>query len=79
MGRALKGVEEEPRAVPEGVIQARVNPETGLRVAGGIGGIVDYFYQEFVPALDDVAEQSSAFPGMPDVAKPPEEVKSQLF
>ncbi len=79
MGRVLKGVEEQPRVVPDGVVQARINPETGLRMAGGSGGFVDYFYQEYLPAVEDVSEQSSAFPGMPDVAKPPEEVKSQLF
>jgi penicillin-binding protein 1A len=50
MGKVLKGVEEQVRTPPEGVVQARINPETGLRIAGGSGGIVDYFYQEFLPA-----------------------------
>jgi penicillin-binding protein 1A len=79
MGKVLKGVEEQVRTPPEGVVQARINPETGLRIAGGSGGIVDYFYQEFLPAQDENGEPPSQIPGIPGSSKPPEEVKSQLF
>ncbi len=76
MGRAMKGVEEQARSVPDGVVQARVDSETGLRDAEG-RGIADYFYQEFLPAARDgePASPAAAMGG----AKPPEEVKSQLF
>ena len=80
MGKVMAGVEAQPRSVPEGVVQARINPETGLRDPGG--GIVDYFYQEFLPGEQDgapSARQSPAAPVAPGGAKPPEEVKSQLF
>ncbi len=52
MGRALKGIEELPRSVPEGVVQARINAESGLREADG-RGIPEYFYQEFLPPERD--------------------------
>ncbi len=75
MGKALKGVEEQPRIAPEGVVQARINPESGLRAADG--RITEYFYQEFLPGESDrEAPPPAASPG---AAKPQEDVKSQLF
>ena len=52
MGRAMKGVEELPKSVPEGVLQVRINPESGLREADG-RGLPEYFYQEFLPPERD--------------------------
>ena len=52
MGRAMKGVEELPKSVPEGVVQVRINSESGLREADG-RGIPEYFYQEFLPPERD--------------------------
>jgi len=90
MGKVMKGVEALPRSVPEGVVQARIHPETGLRDSSG-GGMVEYFYQEFLPAEHDGAlpeVQSpvgtpvgtpAGAPVAPRGVKPPEEVKSQLF
>ena len=77
MEKALKGVEEQPRSAPEGVVQARINPDTGLREPDGRGGTADYFYQEFLPAERD-SESTSAGAGQGG-ARPPEEIKSQLF
>jgi penicillin-binding protein 1A len=75
MGKVMKGVEEQPRVVPEAVVQARINPESGLRDPDG--RISEYFYQEFLPAeRDGEAPAPAAAPG---AVKPPEEVKSQLF
>jgi len=71
MGKVMKGVEEQPRVVPEAVVQARINPESGLRDPDG--RIAEYFYQEFLPVERD--GEASA----PGAAKLPEEVKSQLF
>ena len=75
MGKVMKGVEETPRTVPEGVVQARISPESGLRDPDG--RIAEYFYQEFLPAE---REGETAPVGAPAGApKPPEDVKSQLF
>jgi penicillin-binding protein 1A len=82
MAKALKGVEEVPRTPPEGVVQARINPETGLRASpgGGGGGFVDYFYQEFLPPLEpEISDVPPQYPYVPGSVKPAEEVKSQLF
>ena len=76
MGKVLKGVEEQVRNPPEGVVPARINPETGLRDSAG-RGIVDYFYQEFLPAERDT--EVAPLSTVPGSAKPPEEIKSQLF
>lgn len=75
MGKALKGVEESPRIVPEGVVQARISPESGLRTADG--RIAEYFYQEFLPGESDREATTPA--ALPGPVKPQEDVKSQLF
>lgn len=93
MGKVMKGVEAEPRAVPEGVVQARINPESGLRDPDG--RVSEFFYQEFLPGErdNDAAPAGGAPPpGAPTPAvpatppgnatgslKPPDEVRSQLF
>ena len=75
MGKAMKGVDEQPRTIPEGIVQARINQETGLRDSDG--RIAEYFYQEFLPGeRDGEAVPSGALPG---AGKPTDEVKSQLF
>ncbi len=69
MAKALKGVPETPLKQPDGIVVARINPETGLREADGIP---EYFYSEFTPrARDDAA----APPGL----QPPREIRNQLF
>lgn len=73
MGPALKGVPEQLFAPPAGVVAARVDPDTGLRAADGQSGIVDFFYQEFQPPENAVA---NAVLGSDS---PPEEVRNQLF
>jgi penicillin-binding protein 1A len=74
MGRAMKGVDEVTRAVPEGVVQARINAESGLRETEG-RGITEYFYQEFLPP----EREGDAAPAGPAVSRPADEVKAQLF
>jgi len=76
MGKALKGVEEQPRTAPEGVVQARISSESGLRDPDG--RISEYFYQEFLPAERDGETAPVGAPAA-GTAKPQEEVKSQLF
>ena len=70
MSKALKGVDETFQQVPEGVVSAGVNPDTGQ--AGGDGKTTEFFYRENVPA----AQKRDA---SGDDARSSEEVKSQLF
>lgn len=72
MATALKGVPEQPLTPPEGVVALRVNPDTGLRAGEGQPGVVDFFYQEFLPP-----EPGSA--GGQAGETPPEEVRNPLF
>jgi penicillin-binding protein 1A len=74
MGAALKGVPEQPLSPPGGVVSVRVNPDTGLRVADAQGGVVDYFYQEFLPP-----EHETLVGGVMGGDRPREEVRNQLF
>ena len=74
MGVALKGTPEQPQVPPDGVVAMRVNPDTGLRVADAQGGVVDYFYQEFLPP-----EHETLIGGVMGGDRPPEEVRNQLF
>lgn len=74
MGAALKGVPEQPLTPPAGIVSVRVNPDTGLRVADAQGGIVDYFYNEFLPP-----EQETLIGGVTGGDRPREEVRNQLF
>jgi penicillin-binding protein 1A len=73
MAVALRGVPEQPFTPPTGVVAARINPDTGLRVDEAGGGIPDYFYQEFVPPEQDNLAGGNLG------GRPPEEVKNQLF
>jgi penicillin-binding protein 1A len=72
MGRALKGVPEAPVTVPEGIMTVRINPDTGMRDPDG--KLSEYVYQEFMPPEQDGASSPFA-PG----AKPPDEIRNQLF
>ncbi len=90
MGKVLKGAPEQIPTPPPGVVTAHIDPTTGLRVAQG--GIVDYFYQEYLPPLEQPVQP--AWPGTPvppgsqwpagstpgaAPAAPPESAKDQLF
>ncbi len=75
MGKALKGVPEADVGVPEGVATVKINPQSGRRVPDGSEGILEYFYQENIPA-----EQAGFFEGLfGGGGKSAEEVKDQLF
>jgi len=71
MGHALKGVPEQALSTPDGVVAARIDPETGLRDPNG--GMVEYFYQEFLPPEHE--SERAAVTG----EKPSDEVRNQLF
>ena len=72
---ALKGWRSSRSRRPPGVVAARINPDTGLRVAEAGGGVAEYFYQEFLPPeQDNLAGGAATWR-----SRPPEEVKNQLF
>jgi penicillin-binding protein 1A len=50
MSKALKGVPEVQRSVPEGVINTRADPDPAAPAEARSGG--EYFYREFAPAKD---------------------------
>jgi penicillin-binding protein 1A len=85
MGSALKGVPQKSWAMPPGIVTARINPNTGKRIAPGSAdeltglppeapspGIVEHFYQEFLPADEPAIEPDAApdTPTDPDAAEP---------
>jgi penicillin-binding protein 1A len=73
MGAVLNGVPEQPLTPPNGVVPMRVNPDTGQRLADTHAGVVDFFYQEFLPP-----EQETLIGGVLGGERP-EEVRNQLF
>lgn len=73
MGAVLGGVPEDPFAPPPGIMSARVDAETGLRLADGQSGITDFFYQEFPPPDSALA---SAVLGGENAA---DQIRNQLF
>jgi penicillin-binding protein 1A len=72
MAKTLKGVPEADFPVPEGVVVARVNPDTGLLDSTG-QGIPEYFYRENVP----LADQGTWLPALG--ARGGDEIRNQLF
>ena len=62
MAKALKGVDETFQQVPEGVISASVNPDTGQ--AASDGRINEYFYRENPPPAQkpDALEEGTPTP-----------------
>ena len=71
IAKALKGTPEQTVPVPEGIVTANIDPESGMRVADG--RLTEYFYQEFLPLDQTAAERQSS------VERPSEEVRNQLF
>ena len=74
MGKVLKDVPERELVVPDGVVVARINAQTGLRVPDGVEGIPEYFFKENLPAMQGVSVGV-----LGGGSKSPEEVKDQLF
>ncbi|WP_110186554.1 penicillin-binding protein 1A [Pokkaliibacter plantistimulans] len=49
MAVALKGMPEEPRQQPDGIVSVRIDPKTGERAAPGSDGIFELFQSELAP------------------------------
>jgi penicillin-binding protein 1A len=73
MQRALKGVPEQSRDPPPGVVSVRINPETGLR--DDTSRFSDWFLAEFTPRMSQDALAPAMMPGSP----PARDVRDQLF
>jgi penicillin-binding protein 1A len=69
MGKVLKGTPEALLPMPEGIVAAKVNAESGLRDEGS--SLTDYFYAEFPPR----AREESLVP----VGQPARDIRDQLF
>ncbi len=53
MGQALQGMPDEPAVMPPGIIQARINPDTGQLVALDTrGGIMEVFQAGRLPEME---------------------------
>jgi penicillin-binding protein 1A len=79
MGAALKGNAEESIPVPEGVVAARINPDTGLRSANGAAknSMIEYFYHENMPAEEEAAPaEPGALPAQP---RRPEDIRNEIY
>ena len=61
MGKALEGVPEAAYTMPQGVVEAKIDPVTGQIEAGG-GGMDEYFYQELVPKALVAGKAAAADP-----------------
>jgi penicillin-binding protein 1A len=75
MGTVLKGQSEELWVAPQGVVAVAINPQTGLRDRHAPTPMIEYFYHENVPP----EQESSPEEEFGDSAKPPEEVRDQLY
>lgn len=63
MSHALKGVPEEAPEMPEGVVSARIDPQTGLRTAAETG-VLEYFYAENLPPEQEEGPVPLGLPGI---------------
>jgi penicillin-binding protein 1A len=75
IGAVVKTLPEDSPPVPEGVIAARINPETGLRDPSSKNTIVEYFYQENLPP----EEESPTGSGIQAEPRRPEDVKNEIY
>jgi penicillin-binding protein 1A len=73
MAKVLKSVPEKQRDPPEGVVQLRINADTGLRDESS--GLSDWFLNEFTPRRSEDSLAPISLPGAPQ----PRDVRDQLF
>jgi len=73
MSRILKTVPEKVRDAPDGVVQVRINPDTGLR--DDSSNLSDWFLTEFTPRRSEDSLAPISMPGTPTTR----DVRDQLF
>lgn len=69
MAKALKNIPIENQKPPQGIITARINPDTGLREDDG--AITEHFFQEQLPPQAEI--------NFSDFSSTPETFRDQLF
>jgi penicillin-binding protein 1A len=57
LGVVLKNLPEYSPPVPEGVVAARIDPETGLRSPASKNTIIEYFYHENLPPEEEYSPE----------------------
>lgn len=77
MAKALETIPDQGFAPPEGVVAAGVNPATGLRNDRAQDRVLEYFYQETLPAEED--GDAAPPPGQERPAGKPNDVGEQLY
>jgi len=78
MRLALKGVPENQMAMPEGIVSARIDPQTGCPARSGQRGTIFEFFREgHVPECDDVEELPDIFNAAGSVDPDPEEEEDE--
>lgn len=75
MGTVLKGQSEELWVAPQGVVAVAINPQTGLRDRHAATPMIEYFYHENVPPEQESRPEDE----LGESARPPEEVRDQLY
>ncbi len=73
--KVLKGVPEWDLEAPSGVVAVNINPASGLREPDGHSRVLEYFYQESQPPVED----TGAFARDATQQRTREEVKNQIF
>ena len=56
MREALDGVPDEPPPMPSGVVAVRVDPDSGMRLGAGQGGVFEVFRADAVPPVGGFAD-----------------------
>jgi penicillin-binding protein 1A len=74
MSKILKTVPEKLRDAPDGVVQVRINPDTGLR--DDSSNLSDWFLTEFTPRRSEDSLAPISMPGTPATTR---DVRDQLF
>jgi penicillin-binding protein 1A len=75
VGKVLNNVPQEAPAVPEGVVAAHINPETGLRDPEDKQGLLEFFFHENLPPEGEPVTETA----LPSGTARPDEVKSELY
>ncbi len=73
IAKVLKGEPEAELEPPEGIVAVNIDPATGMRDPDGRFKTLEFFYQESLPGAGGEGRTNR------DSARPPEEVKNQIF
>ncbi|MEO8630492.1 MAG: penicillin-binding protein, partial [Betaproteobacteria bacterium] len=76
MGAVLKNVPETVPTVPDGVLAARIDPDTGLRGTAQKNSMIEYFYHENLPPEE---ESPPADPQTPSQPRRPEDLRNEIY